>query len=142
MLAALRSAPFGDVLLEAARRRGLKADALEWDETPDGHNNTRFAAYQAIIQASGQRPAFLGNLWFMLPGPYSGELSSVADMRVDFDAIKAPASPGAVAVQDDIPLSREDLIDFFAQAWNVTTTILPLAATASLLEVPPAARPG
>ncbi len=89
MLAALRSAPFGDVLLEAAPRRGLKADALEWDETPDGHNNTRFAAYQAIIQASGQRPAFLGNLWFMLPGSYSGELSSVADMRVDFDTPKA-----------------------------------------------------
>ena len=62
-------------------------------------------------------------------------------MRVDFDAIKASASPGAVAVQDDIPLSREDLIDFFAQAWNVTTTILPLAATASLLEVPPAGAP-
>ena len=43
MLAALRSAPFNDVLLEAARRRGLKADALQWDETPDpdGHNNTR-----------------------------------------------------------------------------------------------------
>ena len=34
MLAALRSAPFNDVLLEAARRRGLKADALQWDETP------------------------------------------------------------------------------------------------------------
>jgi hypothetical protein len=94
-------------LLEAARRRGLTADAVEWDETPDGHNNTRFAAYQAIIEASGQRPAFLGNLWFMLPGSYSGELSSVPDMRVDFDAIKAPASPGAVAVQNDIPLSRE-----------------------------------
>ena len=141
MLAALRSAPFGDVLLEAARRRGLQADALEWDETPDGHNNTRFAAYQATIQGSGQQPAFLGNLWFMLPGSYSGELSSVADMRVDFDAIKAPASPGAATVQDDIPLMREELIGFFTQAWNVTTTILPLAATASLLEVPPAGAP-
>jgi hypothetical protein len=141
MLAALRSAPFGDVLLQAARRRGLKADALEWDETPDGHNNTRFAAYQVIIQGSGQPPALLGNLWFMLPGSYSGEVSSVADMRVDFDAIKALTSPGAATVQGDTPLSREELIGFFAQAWSVTTTILPLAATASLLEVPPAGAP-
>jgi hypothetical protein len=141
MLAALRSAPFGDVLLQAARRRGLQADALEWDETPDGPNNTRFAAYQAVIQASGQQPAFLGNLWFMLPGSYSGELSSVADMRVDFDAIKALISPGAVPVEGDIPLAREELIGFFTQAWIVTTTILPLAATASLLEIPPVGAP-
>jgi hypothetical protein len=141
MLAALRSAPFGDVLLEAARRRGLKVDGLEWDETPDGHNNTRFAAYQANIQGSGQQPAFLGNLWFMLPGGYSAELSSVVDMRVDFDAIRAAASPGAISVQDDIPLAREELIDFFTQAWNVTTMILPMTATASLLEVPPASAP-
>src|SRR5882724_11354542 len=62
-------------------------------------------------------------------------------MRVDFDAIKAPASPGAVSVQDDIPLSRKELIGFFTQAWNVTTMILPIAATASLLEVPPAGAP-
>ena len=65
MLAALRPASFNDVLLMAARRRGVKADALEWDETPDpeGHNNTRFATYQSIIRGSGQRPAFTGNLW-------------------------------------------------------------------------------
>jgi hypothetical protein len=77
----------------------------------------------------------------MLPGSYSGELSSVADMRVDFDAIKAPASPDAVPVQDDIPLAREELIGFFTQAWIVTTTILPLAATASPLEIPPVGAP-
>jgi hypothetical protein len=141
ILAALRSAPFRDVLLQAARRRGLQADALEWGETPDGPNNTRFAAYQAVIQASGQQPAFLGNLWFMLPGSYSGELSSVADMRVDFDAIKSLISPGTVPVECDIPLAREELIAFFTQAWIVTTTILPLAATASPLEIPPAGAP-
>ena len=77
----------------------------------------------------------------MLPGSYSGELSSVADMRVDFDAIKAAASPGAAAGQDDTPLTREELIGFFIQAWTVTTAILPLAATASLLDVPPAGAP-
>ena len=108
--------------------------------TPDGPNNTRFAAYQAVIQASDQRPAFIGNLWFMLPGGYSHGLSSVADMRVDFDAIRASSSPGPPA-QDDIRLTREELIDFFTQAWDVTTTILPMAATASLLEVPPAGAP-
>jgi len=142
MLAALRSAPFNDVLLEAARRRGLKADALQWDETPDpdGHNNTRFATYQSIIRASDQRPALIGNLWFMLPGGYSHGLSSVADMRVDFDAIRAWSSPGPPA-QDDIWLTREELIDFFTRAWDVTTTILPMAATANLLEAPPAGAP-
>jgi hypothetical protein len=46
-----------------------------------------------------------------------------------------------VSARDDIPLTREELIDFFTQAWNVTTTILPLAAIASLPEVPPAGAP-
>jgi hypothetical protein len=77
----------------------------------------------------------------MLPAGHSTELSSVADMRVDFDAIKTPASPGAESVQDDIPLSHQELVAFFTHAWNVTTTILPPAATASLLDVPPAGAP-
>ena len=143
MLAALRSASFNDVLLEAARHRGLEADALEWDETPDptGHNNARFATYQSTIRASDQRPAFIGNLWLMLPGGFSHALSSVADMRVDFDAIRTSSSPGPQPGQDDIRLTREELIDFFEQAWDVATTILPMAATASLLEVPPAGAP-
>jgi len=143
MLAALRSAPFNDVLLTAARRRGLKAGALEWAETPDpgGHNNTRFATYQTVIRTPDQRPALIGNLWLMLPGGYSNGLSSVADMRFDFDAIQASSPPGAPPAQGDIRLTREELIGFFAQAWDVTTAILPMAATASLLDVPPAGAP-
>lgn len=143
MLDALRSAPFNDVLLNAARRRGLKADALEWDETPDpdGHNNTRFATYQSVIRAPDQRPAFIGNLWLMLPAGYSHGLSSVADMRVDFDAIRASSSHGQPPALDDIRLAREELTDFFTQAWDVTTTTLPMAATASLLDIPPAGAP-
>jgi hypothetical protein len=42
---------------------------------------------------------------------------------------------------DDIRLAREELIGFFTQAWDVTTTILPMAATASLLDIPPAGAP-
>ena len=143
MLAALRSAPFNDVLLTAARRRGLKADALEWDETPDpgGHNNTRFATYQTVIRAPDQRPAVIGNLWLMLPGGYSNGLSSVADVRLDFDAIQGSSPPGAQTAHGDLRLTRDELIGFFAQAWEVTTAILPMAATASLLDVPPAGAP-
>ena len=77
----------------------------------------------------------------LLQVPRTGENANHICLVVDpadFDAIKAPASPGAASVQDDIPLSREELIGFFTQAWNVTTMILPIAATASLLEVPPA----
>ena len=58
-------------------------------------------------------------------------------MRLDFDAIQASSSSGAPATQDDIRLTREELIDFFAQAWNVTTTILPMVATASRLKSRP-----
>ncbi len=77
----------------------------------------------------------------MLPGGYSNGLSSVADMRFDFDAIQASSPPGAPPAQGDIRLTRQELIGFFAQAWDVTTAILPMAATASLLDVPPAGAP-
>jgi hypothetical protein len=62
-------------------------------------------------------------------------------MRVDFDGIRASSSLSPDSAQDDIRLTREELIGFFTQAWDVTTTILPMAATASLLEVPPAGAP-
>jgi hypothetical protein len=77
----------------------------------------------------------------MLPGALSGVVSSVADMRMDFDAIRIPSSPGPAQAQDDIQLAREELADFFAQAWAVTTAILPMAATASLPEVPATGAP-
>lgn len=143
MLAALRAAPFNDVLLTAARRRGLKADTLEWEETtyPAGHNNTRYATYQSVIYAPDRRPALIGNLWLMLPDGYSNGLSSVADLRIDFDAIQGPSSPEPFPAPNDIPLAREELVSFFTQAWDVTTTILPMSATDSLLDVPPAGAP-
>jgi hypothetical protein len=136
MLEALHQSSLNDVILAAARRRGLPADAVAWEETPDpaGHNNTRFATYQAVIPAASDLPALLANVWFMLPGTYTDALSSAADLRVDFAAMR---NGGHGDSESDLRLTVGELTDYFVQAWIVATAILPLAAGVNPLEAPP-----
>lgn len=99
--AALRQATFNEVLLTLAARFGLKGGMLEWEETPEpaGHNNSRFASYQACITGPKDGVAMLAGVWFMLPGSYADALSCVIDLRLDFDAIwpSAPTVPPGLA---------------------------------------------
>jgi hypothetical protein len=142
MLRVLRGADLNDTLRGLAARYGLDADAVQWAEAPDGvgHNNSRFACYRAQVPGTGDRPALAAYLWFMLPGSIIGEISSVADLRIDFGAIK-PTSAEPTAVPAELRVIRTELTSFFARAWHVTTAILPLTAMANPLEVPPAGAP-
>jgi hypothetical protein len=144
--AALRQATLNEVLLALAARYGLKGGALEWEEMPEltGHNNSRFASYHALIPGPGDRLAMLACLWFMLPGSVADVLSCVVDLRVDFDAIRPSpsAAPTDLAqILPDLRVTRSELASFFAQAWQLATMTLPLAATASPAELPPAGAP-
>jgi hypothetical protein len=142
MLTAIRGAGINDVLRGLAKRYGLNVDALEWAETPDGvgHNNSRFACYQALVPGADDRPALAAYLWFMLPGSGIGEMSSVADLRVDFDAIEpAPAGPPQVPAR--LQITPAELAAFLVQGWRATTAILPLTVTADPVGIPPAGAP-
>src|SRR5260370_11097683 len=68
ILAALQHARLNGVLLALAARYGLAVGTLEWDETPEpaGHNNSRFAAYQAPVTGAGGQRAVLGSFVFSL----------------------------------------------------------------------------
>ncbi len=142
MLTALQGAGLNDLLRVLATRYGLDADTLKWAETPDGvgHNNSRFACYQAQVPGANDRPALAAYLWFMLPGSVIGEVSSVADLRIDFGAIQ-PASAEPPRISDDLRVTRTELTSFFARSWHVTMAILPLTVIANPLEVPPAGAP-
>jgi len=73
----------------------------------------------------------------MLPGSVIGEVSSVADLRIDFGAIQS-ASAEPPRISADLRVTRTELTSFFARSWHVTMAILPLTAIANPLEVPPA----
>lgn len=146
LVAALRTAGLNKLLEALAARYGLKAGMLEWEETPEpnGHNNSRFAAYQLPVAAADGRPALLGSVWFSLPGATSNSLSGLADLRISFDAIRSAPGPAAVAparVPVDLQVRLDDLIGFFAQAWQTTTMVLPLAITTNPPDIPLAGPP-
>jgi hypothetical protein len=58
MLAELPSTGLTDLITGLAKRYGLSSAQLTWQETPEpeGHNNSRFAAYQLIVPGAHGRP--------------------------------------------------------------------------------------
>lgn len=144
MLAALAHAGMADIARTLAKPYGIDPGDVAWQETdePEGDNNSRFAAYQASIAGVDGRQAMRACLWLALPDEHATELLSVVDLRIDFDAIRPGLIPTAPAyIPAELRVTTSDLIDFFAQAWHVATMVLPLAATESPLDVPPAGAP-
>ena len=94
MLSELTSTGLTDLMASLAKRYGLEAADLSWQETPEpeGFNNNRFAAYQLIVPGIDGRPALLGSLWFTLPGGRAIDVGAIVDLCVDFEAIQ-PAEP-------------------------------------------------
>jgi len=107
---------------------------------PGGHNNSRFAAYQAVIPGPDGRAAMLACAWVMLPSSLGDVVSCVVDLRVDFDAVR-PSPPGPAHVPADLKVTCGELADFFAKAWHLAMVVLPLAAAVSPAELPPAGAP-
>lgn len=142
MFTALQGAGLDDLLRGLAKRYSLNADTVRWAETPYGvgHNNSRFACYRAQVPGADGRPALAAYMWFMLPGAIIGDVSSVADLRIDFDAIQS-TSAQPPRIPADLQVTRTELTCFFARSWQVTTAILPLTAIANPLEVSPAGAP-
>ncbi|GAA0934445.1 hypothetical protein [Virgisporangium aurantiacum] len=140
MLKALARTGVTGLVNRLAMRYGLDPTA-SWQETeePEGHNDSRFAAYQMSIAGDAGRPALRSGLWLTLPDGLATEVSTVMDLRVDFDAIRPASSTAVIAA--DLRLGLSELIEFFSVAWHLTTMILPLSATEDPVEVPPAGAP-
>jgi len=147
MLAASAHTGIAAIVRSLAKRYAIDPLAdVAWRETeePDGHNDSRFAAYQLPVAGVDGRRAICACLWLTLPAGYTTELLSVVDLllSVDFDAIRPTATLTVPAhVPGELRVTLAELIDFFTQAWHVATMILPLAATEDPLDVPPAGAP-
>jgi hypothetical protein len=143
MLAELASTGLTSQIANLANRYGLESADPTWQETPEpeGHNNSRFAAYQLTILGADSRPTLLGSLWFMLPGGRGIDVSSVVDLCVDFDAIQPAAEPAIPAyIQPELRITPGELSGFFTSAWQAATALV-LTTGQKALEVPPAGAP-
>lgn len=121
MLAELASTGLTGQIASLANRYGLETADLTWQETPEleGHNNSRFAAYQLIVPGTDGRPALLGSLWFMLPGGRGIDVSAVVDLCVDFDAIQPAAEPATPAhIPPGLRIAPGELVGFYTSAWQ------------------------
>jgi hypothetical protein len=143
MLSELPSTGLTDLIASLAKRYGLGSAELAWLETPEpeGHNNSRIAAYQLMVPCAGGRPALLGSLWFMLPGGQAIEVSAVVDLCIDFETIRPNAEPATpVAIPPEFRITPVELVGFFISAWQAATTlVLTTGDTAD--DVPPAGAP-
>jgi hypothetical protein len=144
MLTALQQTGLGEVCLGLAARYGLHTAGTVWREIdePDGHNNRRFSAYHLTVLGRDARPAVSICLYLVLPAGREAELRTVVDLRIDFAAL-APSTTegGRVQLPATSRVTITELIDFFGQAWNVGTMILPLAATDDPVHTQPAGAP-
>ena len=127
MLAALASTGITRVIADLADRCNLKSDDLAWQETPDpeGLNSTRFAAYQLIVPGADGRPALLGSLWFTLPGGRGVDVSAIADLCIDYDAIQPAAEETTPAqIRPELRITASELLSFFASAWRAALALV------------------
>jgi len=140
MLAELTSTGLTDLLAGLAHRYGLEPAHLTWQETPEpeGHNNSRFAAYQLIVPGTDGRPALLASLWFTLPAGREIEVGAIVDLCVDFDAIQ-PAIESATPAQipSELRITAGELVRFFTSGWQAATALV-LTTGKKAVDVPPA----
>jgi hypothetical protein len=131
---------WGPGIERLAKRYSLEPTMNGWleIEEPDGYNDSRFAAYEAVVAGNPARPAVRGRLWLTLPDRFATEVSAIADLEVDFDAIR-PVPAAIIPAEFRIKLS--ELAEFFAVGWHVTTLVLPLAASDDPATVPQAGAP-
>jgi hypothetical protein len=140
MLAALAATGLTDVVAGIARRYGLPSAGLIWRETPEpeGRNNSRSAAYQLIVPGCDGRPALLGSLWLTLPGGRAIDVGAIADLSIDFEAIRPAAEPAQIA--PELRIGPGELVSFYAGAWQAGATLV-LATGQEAVDVPPAGGP-
>jgi hypothetical protein len=141
MLSELISTGLTDLVASLAKRYGLEAADLSWQETPEpeGFNNNRFAAYQLIVPGHDGRPALMGSFWFSLPGGRAIDVGALVDLCVDFEAIQPTTEPAATParVAPELQITSGELVGFFSSAWP-TATALVLTTGQQAAEVPPA----
>jgi hypothetical protein len=122
MLAELASTGLTDLVADLAKRYGLEAGDLDWQETPEpeGFNNNRFAAYQLIVSAADDgRPALLGSLWLTLPAGREIEVRAIVDLCVDFEAVQPTTEPAALAqISPELQITPAELVKFFTSGWR------------------------
>lgn len=140
MLSELASTGLTDLMAALAKRYGLEAAGLGWQETPEpeGINNNRFAAYQLVVTGADGRPALLGSLWLTLPAGRESEVGAIVDLCVDFDAIQPAAEEATPArIPSELQVMPGELVRFFISGWQAAEALV-LTTGQKAADLPPA----
>lgn len=140
MLAAVDEAGLTDFLIGLTRRYGGQP-APGWVELDEEFRNTgRQAAYEYLVADPDGRPAIRAGLQIVLPAAYSIEATVMAEVRIDFDAIRPSdaATNGYVPVPADLAVTLDQVLAFLRASWSVTTNALLLTAVEDPLYLTPA----
>jgi hypothetical protein len=144
MIAGVDRCGLTSFITRMAQRYGLDPASARWQEIdePAGYNNSRFGSYELVVAGVADRPAIRAELRLTLPDGRTNEVQVVADLRLDFDAIR-PSSPSdaEIRIPADLAVTLPELVEFLGFGWFVTTAVLLLAATADPVDVPPAGAP-
>jgi hypothetical protein len=76
-----------------------------------------------------------------LPGSHSIEATVIAEVRVDFDAVRPSTTADAgrhTPVPDDLAMTFDEVLTFIRASWHTTTHALLLAATPDPTRLVPA----
>jgi len=110
----------------------LDAETSDWERTPDseGFNDLRFASYRLLVPGPSGLPAVGAWVRFQLPDGLQSTVYSIADVRVNFEALHSDsAGLGGSLIDPELRLTDAALHGFFTAAWETATRVLPLAAT-------------
>jgi hypothetical protein len=140
MLGELASTGLTDLVAALAKRYGLEAADLDWQETPEpeGIHNNRLAAYQLVVTAADGRPALLGSLWLTLLAGRESEVGAIVDLCVNFDAIQPTAEPATPAqIPSELHIMPGELVRFLTSGWQAAEALV-LATGQKTVDLPPA----
>ncbi|MEV4513792.1 hypothetical protein AB0K00_33135 [Dactylosporangium sp. NPDC049525] len=143
MLLAVAATGLDDLIRQFGTRYGASPSSDAWHEVDDEHrNNARSATYRYLLADQSGRVIVRAGIKIDLPLAYSQVVTVLAEIRIDFDAVQPAAAEGdVVPVPSNLAVQLDELISFFASAWQVSSTALLLAGTDDPSGAEPAGAP-
>ncbi|WP_199509957.1 hypothetical protein [Nucisporomicrobium flavum] len=140
MLDAVARSGLDDFLLVLRQRYGGRSRS-GWSEVDEEFRNTgQQATYEYLVAGPDGRTAIRAGLQIALPTSYSVDAAVMAEVRIDFDAIRPSTTTanGYTPVPGDLAVTFDEILAFLEAGWSVCTSGLLVTASTDPLSLVPA----